>query len=218
MPSLGNFGGWAPGQVPRFLPKGTGYLLPKGADVVLQTHYHRNGKPETDRSQLGLYFAKKPVEHPYQALVLSPRNPLLMAIPAGKENHKIEGSSYLQSDCTMYSVMPHMHLIGKSVKISMTPPGGEKTTLVEIKDWDYNWQETYWFKAPLHLKAGTRMDIEAIYDNSTKNPNNPRNPPALVLFGEQTTNEMLFGFCGVTTENNKRLRAGPIAPKANESR
>ena len=64
MPTIGNFGGWAPGQVPRFLPEGTGYLLPKGADVIIQTHYHRNGKAESDRTKIGLYFAKKPVKHP----------------------------------------------------------------------------------------------------------------------------------------------------------
>jgi hypothetical protein len=105
-----------------------------------------------------------------------------------------------------------MHLIGKSVKVSMTPPGGEKITLVEIKEWDYNWQETYWFKEPLVVKAGTRLDIEAIYDNSSKNPNNPKNPPGIVLFGEQTTNEMLFGFFGVTNPERKRVRTGTNPP------
>jgi hypothetical protein len=95
----------------------------------------------------------------------------------------------------------------------MTPPGGKPATLVEIKDWDYNWQETYWFKEPLNLKAGTRLDIEAIFDNSSKNPNNPRNPPALVLFGEQTTNEMLFGFFGVTSPEKKRVIARKEPPK-----
>jgi peroxiredoxin len=214
VPSLGNFGGWAPGSVYRFLPQGTGYLLPKGADVVLQVHYHRDGKPEKDRTKIGIYLAKKPVEHPYQTLVLGPRNPLFLNIPAGKEDHRIEGVAYVQADCTMYSAMPHMHLIGKSVQVSMTPPGGTKTTLVGIDAWDYNWQETYWFKEPLKLKAGTKLEIEAIFDNSSRNPNNPRNPPGLVLFGEQTTNEMLFGFFGVTTEDNRRVRLGANPPAA----
>ena len=213
VPVIGNFGGWVPGQVPRFLPEGTGYLLPKGADVLLQMHYHRNGKPESDRSQLGLYFAKKPVKHPYQTITIYPRNAFFLNIPAGDANHKVSGTVYLQNDCTMYSVMPHMHLIGRAVKISMTPPGGQKTTLVEIADWDYNWQETYWLKEPLNLKAGTRLDIEAIFDNSAKNPNNPNNPPRLVVFGQQTTNEMLFGFCGVTSEGNKRVRVSLNPPK-----
>jgi hypothetical protein len=211
VPPIGNFGGWAPGAVYRFLPEGTGYPFPKGAEVVLQVHYHRDGKPETDHTKVGLYFAKKPVEHPYQPIVLGPKG-FVFVIPPGEAEHKIAGAVYLQSDCTMYSVMPHMHLIGKSVKVSMTPPGGQKTTLVSIDAWDYNWQETYWFKEPLKLKAGTKLEIEALYDNSSKNPNNPNNPPKLVTFGEQTTNEMLFGFFGVTTEDNKRARVGPNPP------
>lgn len=219
VPSLGNFGGWAPGQVPRFLPEGTGYLLPKGADVVLQVHYHRDGKPEADRTQVGLYFAKKPVEYPYQTVVLGPKRDLKsFFIPAGAEDYKIEGSVYLHTDCVMHSVMPHMHLIGKSVAVTMTPPDGKPVPLVEIKEWDYNWQETYWFKEPLKLKAGTRLDIQATYDNSSRNPNNPRNPPGLVIFGEQTTNEMLFGFFGVTSPEKKRVIARVAPPKPPEEK
>lgn len=219
VPSMGNFGGWAPGQVPRFLPEGTGYLLPKGADVVIQTHYHRNGKAEKDRTQVALYFAKKPVEKPYQALVLGAKNYLFMRIPAGEEAHPIEGEFYLTTDATMHSVMPHMHLIGKSVRVTMTPPDGTQSTLVEINDWDYNWQETYWFKEPLKLKAGTQVKIEAVFDNSSKNPNNPSNPPKTVHFGEQTTNEMLFGFFGVTSDDGKRVRTSgkpPVGKKGNQ--
>ena len=114
---------------------------------------------------------------------LSVKDLITPMIPAGKDDVKITGTAYLQSECTMYSVMPHMHLIGKSVKVSMTPPGGMKTTLVGIDAWDYNWQETFWFKEPLKVKAGTRLEIEAIYDNSSKNPNNPKNPPVGVFFG-----------------------------------
>lgn len=213
VPAMGAWGGWAPGQLPRYLPEGTGYLLPKGADVVIQMHYHRNGKPEKDRTKIGLYFAKKPVERPYQTVFVTPRIPFLMTIPANAENHRVSEAMYLQSDATLHSVLPHMHLIGKSVRVSYTPPEGSKTTLVDIADWDYNWQETYWLKDPMKLKAGTKIEIEAIFDNSTKNPNNPHSPPALVRFGEQTTNEMLFGFLGVTSEEGKRVRMGTAPPK-----
>ena len=63
VPPIGAMGGWAPGQQPVRLPAGTGYFLPKGADVVIQTHYHRTGKPESDRIRIGLYLAKKPVDN-----------------------------------------------------------------------------------------------------------------------------------------------------------
>src|SRR5207237_1245192 len=56
------FAGWAPGNDPRFLPAGVGNLLPKGADIVLEVHYHKDGKPERDQTQIGVYFAKGPVD------------------------------------------------------------------------------------------------------------------------------------------------------------
>jgi peroxiredoxin len=208
---FGGFGGWAPGQMPRFLPEGTGYFLPKGADLIIQTHYHRDGKEEKDQLQVGLYFAKKPIERRYQSLVVSGFG-LLQFIPAGKSDYTTIGSGSVNADCTLYSVMPHMHLLGTTTKVTMTPPNGEPQTLVRIDDWDYNWQETYWFKKPIDIKAGTKLEIEATFDNSDKNPNNPRNPPGIVRIGEETTNEMLFGFLGASTEvKGLRLFASPVS-------
>lgn len=215
-PPIGNFGGWAPGQISRFLPEGTGYLLPKGADVVVQVHYHRNGKAEKDNTKIALYFAKKKIEQPYQTATVGAKNALLMFIPPNKDDYKAQGTAYLHTDATLHSVMPHMHLIGKSVKMTLTPPGGQPITLVDIQDWDYNWQETYWLKEPMKLKAGTKLEIEAVFDNSTRNPNNPRNPPAYVMFGEQTHNEMLFGFFGMTGEPGKFVRARQVPPPASK--
>ena len=82
----------------------------------------------------------------------------------------MKGSLWIDQDCDLHSVMPHMHMLGKTIKVTMTPPKGETATLVDIKEWDYNWQETYFFKDKIHVTAGTRLDIEAHYDNSNKNP------------------------------------------------
>jgi hypothetical protein len=105
-----------------------------------------------------------------------------------------------------------MHLIGRQIKVTMTPPDGTAQTLVAIDDWDYNWQETYFFKEAKRVQAGTRFDIEAVYNNSRTNPNNPSDPPRNVYFGEQTTNEMCFGFLGVTGEKPGRVRITNRAP------
>jgi Copper type II ascorbate-dependent monooxygenase, C-terminal domain len=93
-----------------------------------------------------------------------------------------------------------MHLLGRTIKVTMQPPGGQKTTLLDIENWDYNWQETYFLKEPIPLKVGTTLHVEAVYDNSDSNPNNPNSPPKLVTLGEQTTNEMCFVFLGATSD------------------
>lgn len=205
----GGLGGWAPGQLARRLPEGTGYYLPRGADVVMQLHYHRNGRVERDRTAIGLYFAKKPVSKRFHGGVIPGR--LLLGIPPDVANFKVTGSlpspgMHFPNDFTLHSIMPHMHMLGKEIKVVMRPPEGDPVTLIHIKDWDYNWQETYFLKEPLLVKAGTRFEVEAIYDNSSKNPNNPFNPPRRVFFGEQTTNEMCFVFLGVTSDRPGRIR------------
>jgi mono/diheme cytochrome c family protein len=201
-PTNGDIGGWAPGITPYRLPEGVGFWVPKGSDVVLQAHYHRTGRVEKDRLQLGLHFAKTPVERAMQQLVI-PGN--LLTIPPGEANYKVTGSIWLAQDATLHSVTPHMHLLGKTIKVTMTPPGGTATTLIGISDWDFNWQETYFFKEPVQARAGTRLQVEAVYDNSAKNPNNPNNPPIWVRVGEQTENEMCFVFFGSTSDDGRSI-------------
>jgi hypothetical protein len=195
--------GWAPGQTGRYLPEGSGLLLHKDADVVMQLHYHRNGRLERDRTQVGVYFATKPVTHPYKGGIMVGGSkgsliPYFFTIPAGAERFHLEGDSWATADFTLHSVMPHMHMIGKEVKVTFTPPDGKERVLIHIKEWDYNWQETYFLKEPIAVKAGTRFHLDAWYDNSAKNPHNPFNPPRRISFGEQTTNEMCFVFLGGT--------------------
>jgi hypothetical protein len=189
----GDVGGWAPGVSPKFFPDGVGFFLPKNSDIVMQVHYHRTGKVEKDKTSLGLYFAKKPGQQPIQPLVIPGR---FITIPAGADNYHVEGSIWSAEDCTLFMVIPHMHLLGKKIKVTMTPPGEKTTTLVAIDDWDFNWQEMFFFKEPIPAKAGTRFDVEAVFDNSANNPNNPAKPPVTVHFGDETTNEMCFGFLG----------------------
>jgi peroxiredoxin/mono/diheme cytochrome c family protein len=210
--------GWAPGYRPRYMPDGVGLLLPKNADVVMQVHYHRDGRAEKDRTQIGLHFAKKKVEHPYQAAAVTGgagSGPLrfLFSIPPNEERFKLDGSAWAAKDFTLLSVMPHMHLLGKEISFTLTPPDGPEQKLFAVKKWDYNWQETYWLKEPVQVKAGTKFHVEAYYDNSDKNPLNPFSPPRRVTLGEQTTNEMCFVFLGGYSETGSRnLPVTPLAP------
>ncbi len=206
----GGLSGWAPGMLTRRLPDDTAYYLPRGSDVILQMHYHRTGKTEKDRTQIGLYFAEKPASKRYQSLAVAGR---FLFIPAGTEDYPVKGSIWVDQDCDLHSVTPHMHLLGKSIKVTMTPPKDRPQTLVAIKEWDYNWQEIYFFKEPLHVPAGTRFDVEAHYDNSTKNPMNPFHPPRIVKLGEQTTDEMCFGFLGMTSNKPGRIKRSTTPPK-----
>ncbi len=212
----GEMGGWAPGISPKFLPEGIGYFLPKGSDFVVQIHYHRTGKEEKDRTRVGLYFAKKPAKRYVQPLVIPGQ---FLVIPANKPDFTIRNTVWLAQEVLMHSVDPHMHLIGKKFVMNITPPGGKTFEAIRIDDWDYNWQEIYFLKEPMRLKEGTKIEIEAVYDNTNNNPHNPSNPPKWVKFGEQTTDEMCFMFMGITTDDNSRVAVrraenGPVSKRA----
>ena len=196
---VGGLGDWAPGNVAHHLPQGYGYFLPKGADVLLQIYYHRNGRVEKDRTSIGLYFAKSGDTKRWKRMVLAGN---FLAIPAGQERYRVQGSMEVLEECKLYSLMPHMHMLGRDIKVTLTQPGGKPTTLVFIKDWEYNWQETYFFKEPILLKPGARLEVESSFDNSDKNPNNPFSPPRWIKFGEQTTDEMCYVFFGAASETS----------------
>jgi len=196
----GTLGGWAPGNLPRLLPDGVGVRLPKGADVVIQVHYHRTGKPEVDRTQVGIYFAKSEIEK--RMRVYSVRAKL--RIPPGEANYQTEGTiPPIPADVTLLQIMPHMHLLGREMTVTARLPDGTEKKLVRVPNWDFNWQTTYRFKEPVKLPRGTVIHMTARYDNSESNPHNPSKPPRWVTWGEQTTDEMCMAFLYYTvdTEN-----------------
>src|SRR5690606_1743767 len=66
--------------------------------------------------------------------------------------------------------------------------------LLWIDDWDFNWQNYYQFTQPRMLKAGTRLKLQGLHDNSADNFRNPHQPPRRVRWGEQTADEMSLVF------------------------
>lgn len=202
-------GGWAPGNTPGFLPQGVARVVPAGAKIIMQVHYHKNGKAEIDRTKVGLHFAKGKVTRAMTALpIMPPGGPLSgMTIPAGASNHEVRGTYTLPRDVLAFSVTPHMHYLGKDMKLTATLPGGEVVPLLFVKNWDFNWQEMYTYKEPVQLPAGARIDMVAHFDNSDGNPNNPTRPPKTVRWGEETTDEMCIGFIDIA----------PLAEAASEA-
>ena len=188
----GGVGGWAVGGTPRFWPGNQSLLLPKGSDFVLQTHFHPTGKTETERSVVGIYFADTPPERAVYGADL----PALWGfgagidIPAGESRYTVRDSLTLPTDVRVYGVTAHAHYIATEMKATATLPDGSERPLIWIDDWDFNWQDTYSFKEPFVLPAGSRIDVVLIYDNSAGNPRNPNSPPQRVEWGEQSTDEM----------------------------
>ena len=185
-------GGIALGAQPHLLPDGLALRIPKGTDLMFQYHYHPVGKEETEQSTVGLYFAKQAPEHTLSPVQLPTNFGLFSGIDIapGQRDFKVRDSFVLPVDVRAVSVGAHAHYIGKTMKMTATLPDGSVKTLLDIKNWDFAWQDRYFFEEMFVLPKGTRLDSEVSWDNSEDNPKNPSRPAVQVRWGEQTKDEM----------------------------
>jgi hypothetical protein len=186
--------GFAPGTVPEELEPGQAKLIPAGSDFVLQLHYTPNGKAGADKTYFGLVFAKEPPRERVVTMAVSTRD---FVIPPGAPNHRVEADLKIKQDMTLTAMLPHMHLRGKAFEYRVVFPDGRKETLLRVPRYDFNWQLSYYLKTPLLLPEGARLECTAWYDNSPNNPQNP-DPRKEVRYGDQSWEEMMFGFFDVS--------------------
>ena len=206
---LGTLDGWGPGIIPRRLPDGVGMFVPKGADIVVQLHYHPTGKPESDRTRIGLYFCDQPVDKQlHMAVALN----FDLRIPPNQSRHEERASLTIPADITLLRIAPHMHLLGHDMSVTATLPDGTRRTLVTVPEWDFRWQGIFTFKEPVKLPRGSRVDVLAHFDNTADNPANPSRPPREVTWGEGTNDEMCVAAMFYTVDS-EHLTQG-IAGKA----
>ncbi len=201
---VGDLGGWAPGNAATHLPEGVGRSLPKGADVILQVHYHPDGRPEVDRTGIGLHFARKPVRQTLQWKGVMSRN---IRLPAGEADIRVKASWFVPVAVDLLAVAPHMHRLGRDMKITASYPDGRSVDLIHIPDWDPDWQGTYTFEGPVHLPKGSTVRVVGRFDNSDR-PENPHRPPQLVKFGHGSTEEMCVGYLAVVKAGQDLTRPG----------
>jgi hypothetical protein len=185
-------GGSAVGAQPHFYPEGLALRIPKGSDLVVQYHFHPTGKPESEKSLIGLYFAKKAPDRSLVRIQMPPAYSLFsgLDIPPGDKDFVLRDSYTLPVAIDAVGVGAHAHYIGKRMKMTATLPDGDVKTLLSISDWDFAWQDRYFFKELHLLPQGTRLDVEIHWDNSADNPRNPSNPPTRVTWGEESKDEM----------------------------
>ncbi len=183
---------WAPGVTSQPFPPGVALPVEPGSALVINVHYHPSGKPESDQSLVGLYLAdeSEPISHPVFVDLLFAVASADIDIPPGARGHRITADFTLPTDIKLLGVFPHMHYLGTEMKAKAIRPDGQEEPLVWIEKWDFNWQDKFVYSTPLELTKGTRLDLEAWFDNSADNPHNRSDPPQRVLLGEESTDEM----------------------------
>ncbi len=196
---------YAPGSSPDNWPDDLAKFVPAGSDLVFQMHYTTNGHAGSDRTSVGLIFAKHAPSQRVLTLQLTNDH---FVIPPGVPDYRVEARGTLPNDAMLLSLFPHMHLRGNRFQYNIVhkeqnPSARPGQTLEPLLDvhYHFHWQMSYRLAEPRLLKAGTELQAVAWYDNSRGNPHNP-DPDAAVRWGEQTYDEMMVGFFDVAVPAN----------------
>jgi hypothetical protein len=222
LPGASKLLSWVPGRGVDVHRPNVGKRIPAGKYINWQVHYNPTGKPEKDRTRLGIWFNKVPVTH--EVLIRQAGDPLATNknglslyraegkeveyiydegstrrrgstpnIPPYVENWELVGITAVTEPITLYAMSPHMHLRGKSLKWVVTYPDGRDQVILNVPKFDFNWQFNYELAEPLHIPAGSKITGIGVYDNSPKNRWNPA-PHLPVYWSEQSWDEMYQAF------------------------
>ena len=183
------------GADPTMLPEGFAQLLRAGSTVSFSMHYNKEAGPGTgfwDRSELAFFFAKGPVQHKavYDAVANSG-----FEIPPQTDRWKVGAAKTFEEDSYLIALWPHAHLRAVASKYVLFTPDGETELLLDVPEYDQEWQTTYRYREPKLIPAGSRLEVTMWYENtSVRGAEKGFNPERSIVFGPETTDEMMLGF------------------------
>ena len=185
---------YIPGQAPRMEPPNTGGLLKAGTRIAMQMHYTTTGKESVDASRIGLWFYPKGFvpEERMSGQCACHFTPTWVNIPPLDPNYEMTQSFTIEKDAKLFAFTPHMHFRGKRMRFYAEYPDGTSEELINIANYNYNWQLAYTYREPKSVPAGTIITATGAFDNSEQNKMNP-DANRSVPWGLQSRDEMFFG-------------------------
>jgi mono/diheme cytochrome c family protein len=179
---------YLPGHLSETRPSGYALRIPAGSYLQFQVHYsNHSGENVKDRTSIGLVFAREPVKHEIGQYEIWNN---LFLIPPNADNHEVTSCFTLPKDVTVLAYTAHMHFRGKSMKTEAVYPDGRHEVILNVPNYDFRWQETYFLKHQFLLPKGTELVTTAYFDNSLNNPQNP-DPSKAIRWGEPSDEEMM---------------------------
>ena len=193
-PDRPNIAPYIPGQAPRMEPPNTGGLLKAGTRIAMQMHYTTTGKESVDASRIGLWFYPKGFvpEERMSGQCACHFTPTWVNIPPLDPDYEMTQSFTIEKDAKLFAFTPHMHFRGKRMRFYAEYPDGTSEELINIANYNYNWQLAYTYKEPKSVPAGTVITATGAFDNSQQNKMNP-DANRSVPWGLQSMDEMFFG-------------------------
>ena len=179
---------YLPGHMPEVRPPGYALRIPAGSYLQFQIHYsNHHGLDVKDRTSVGLVFAKEPVKHEVAQYEIWNN---MFRIPPNDGSHRVTSCFTLPKDVIAVAYTAHMHFRGKSMTTKAIYPDDHEEVLLDVPQYDFRWQETYFLDKQFLLPKGTKLMTVAYFDNSKNNPLNP-DPSKAVRWGEPSDEEMM---------------------------
>ena len=188
-------GGYVPNRLGTVYEDGVAVKLPAGADIEAQMHYTTIGEPVLDQSSWGVVVAQAPAGADRRQAGGGAVANLMFRIEPNNPAYEIRAKRQIDEPAYLSSMMPHMHVRGKSAKYIVRYPDGTEETALWVPNYDFNWQLRYQLEEPILMPAGSTLEAVFTYDNSANNRHNP-DPSAEVRWGDQTWEEMMLGYYG----------------------
>ncbi len=199
---IGWLAAYVPGQASRIFQDTHARLIPAGSKLVFQQHYTPNGVAQQDVTQIGLVYAD-PSKITHEVFTLAALNQELEISPGDSDAQVASKLRWFPSNGRLLSVAPHMHYRGKAFGL-FSIESGARHPLVEVPNYDFNWQHNYQFRQPLALENVDALEVEFKFDNSLDNPFNPA-PHETVMWGDQTWQEMAVAFFEIAQPINDSI-------------
>ena len=198
---IGWLAAYVPGQRVEELEAGLARRVPAGSKLVFQMHYTPNGSEQQDLTRVGVVFAD-PDSVREEAVTLLALNQSF-EIPPHAADHRVDAVlDRFPAGGRLLALVPHMHLRGKAFRVDAEFADGTSEILLDVPNYDFNWQTTYVLSEPRALPPKTKLRCIARFDNSAANLNNP-DPTVPVRWGDQTWEEMALGYFAVAVPLDK---------------
>jgi hypothetical protein len=151
---------WVPGQDAEPLDTGAAFRLPAGAELVARIHYKKTwqfeGKPLTDRSTVGVYFAQGRDARELLTVPIASQT-----LPgADATSRTLTFSQTIDDDMQALALSPEQVPPNITLQVEAVRPDGSRAPMIRLNTRP-DWERRYWFERPLTLPRGTRIEVTA---------------------------------------------------------
>jgi hypothetical protein len=106
----------------------------------------------------------------------------------------------MNSNFNVIAAAPHMHLLGRSLKLTLNPGSATEKILLDVTNYNFDDQSSTVLKQPVAVKAGDTIRVECTFDPTLRQkiPQLKNLAPRYITWGEGSSDEMCLGVIAAT--------------------